>query len=72
MHQLSEGLNIDPAIQVRVMENKIAQAAVREAQLETAVQQLLEQQSQLMHDKSHLEKQLDELNNPVETQTPGE
>ncbi len=38
---LSDGMNLNPEVTIRVLENKVALAAVREAQLEAAVQQLL-------------------------------
>ena len=38
---LSDGMNVEPEYQVQVLQNKIAQMAVREAMLEAAVQQLI-------------------------------
>lgn len=40
---MQEGMNIDLGILVTVLENKLAQAVVREAQMEAAIQGLLKQ-----------------------------
>ena len=40
---MQDGINIDPNTLVEVLQNKLAQAAVREAQLEAVVQQLMAQ-----------------------------
>ncbi len=65
MHELSQGLNLDQATHIQVLENKLALSAVREAQMESAIQQLLAQQDQLMHDKTELQIKLDKADNPV-------
>jgi regulator of replication initiation timing len=44
---LSDGLNIESQYQIQVLNNKVAQMAVREAMLEAAVQQLLAQNQRL-------------------------
>ena len=47
MHELSEGMQIDPELHVQVLQNKLAQMAVREAQMEAGIQQLI-------HEVQHL------------------
>jgi hypothetical protein len=56
---LSDGMNVDPQYQVQVLSNKIAQAAIREAQLEAAVQQLLVENQDLRNtpDKQPVEQE---------------
>ena len=49
---LQEGMNLNPQITVQVLENKLAMAAVREAQLEAAVQQLLQEKQELLGELS--------------------
>ncbi len=50
MHEMNDGLDLDQSVLITVLQNKLAQAAIREAQLEGAVQQLMNQQSELMHE----------------------
>jgi len=38
---MEPGMNIDPRMHVQVLESRLAQAAVREAQMEAAIQQLI-------------------------------
>ena len=45
---MEDGINIDPNTLIQVLQNKLAQATVRETQLEAAVQQLMNQQNELM------------------------
>ena len=42
---MEQGLNVDQGTLITVLQNKLAQAAVREAQMEAAIQQLLSDQS---------------------------
>jgi hypothetical protein len=51
---LSDGMNVDPEVQIQVITSKLAQAVVREAQLEAAVQQLLAENAQLTGQLSEL------------------
>ena len=44
---LSDGMNVEPRFQIQVLNSKVAQAAVREASLEAAVQQLLAENKRL-------------------------
>ncbi len=48
MHEMNDGLDLDQSVLITVLQNKLAQAAIREAQLEGAVQQLMNQQHELM------------------------
>ena len=41
MQPMSDGMNLDPDMHIQVLGNKLAQSAVREAQMETAIQQLI-------------------------------
>ncbi len=41
MQALQDGMNVDPNIQIQVLSNKLAQACIREAQLESGIQQLI-------------------------------
>ncbi len=45
--QLADGIEVNPDISIQVLHNKIAQAAIREAELEAAVQQLLGETNRL-------------------------
>ena len=45
---MQNGTDIDPQVLIQVLQNKLAQSAVREAQLEAAVQTLMAQQNELM------------------------
>ena len=47
MHELSEGMQIDPEIHIQVLQNKLAQAAVRETQMEAGIQQLIQEVNRL-------------------------
>jgi histidinol-phosphate/aromatic aminotransferase/cobyric acid decarboxylase-like protein len=55
---LSDGMNVDPQYQVQVLSNKVAQAAVREAHLESAVQQLLAEVAAMSQKIATLEEEL--------------
>ncbi len=61
MHELSEGLNVDQTIHIQVLENKVALSAIRESQMEAAIQMLLAQQNELMHRISELEPSEEEV-----------
>lgn len=54
MQPMSDGMNLDPEVLNQTLLNKLAQGAIREAQMEAAVQQLLQE-------KQNLEAQLDAL-----------
>ncbi len=43
-----DGMDMDQGTLITVLQNKLAQSVIREAQLESAVQQLLAQQNELM------------------------
>ena len=45
---MQDGMNLDPQIQVQVLQSKLAEAAIREAQLEVGVQQLLMEKQALL------------------------
>ena len=45
---MEPGTDLDPNILIQVLQNKLAQAVIREAQLEAAVQGLMTQQNELM------------------------
>jgi hypothetical protein len=47
MHDMSEGMNINPELHVQVLQNKLAQSAVREAQMEAGIQQLIQEVARL-------------------------
>jgi len=47
MHEMSDGMNIDPEVHVQVLQNKLAQMAVREAQMEAGIQQLMQEVNRL-------------------------
>jgi len=47
MEEMADGLDIDQNTLIAVLQNKLAQATVREAQLESAVQMLMNQKSNL-------------------------
>ena len=47
MHELSDGMNIDPEIHLQVLQNKLAQSTVRETQMEAAIQQLIQEVNRL-------------------------
>jgi hypothetical protein len=47
MHDMSEGMNINPELHVQVLQNKLAQSAVREAQMEAGIQQLIQEVAHL-------------------------
>jgi len=49
---MHEGLNINNEALIEVLQNKLALASVREAQLEAAVQQLLAEVASLQEDRS--------------------
>ena len=53
---MHDGLNIDPEVLNQVLQNKLAQAAVREAQLEAAVQMLLNERQELFSKVQELEE----------------
>ena len=40
---MEDGINIDPNTLIQVLQNKLAQSAIREAQLEAALQSLMAQ-----------------------------
>ncbi len=44
---MQNGMQVEPQFTVEVMQNKIAQAAIREAMLEAAIQQLLSENERL-------------------------
>jgi hypothetical protein len=47
MQPMSEGMEIDPNVHIQVLQNKLAQSAIREAQMESAIQSLLAENQQL-------------------------
>jgi len=47
MQPMSDGMNLDPQMHVQVLQNKLAQTAIREAQMETAIQQLMSENQEL-------------------------
>ena len=47
MHELSDGLQIDPEIHVQVLQNKLAQMSVRETQMDAGIQQLIQEVARL-------------------------
>jgi hypothetical protein len=47
MHEMSDGMQIDPEVHVQVLQNKLAQMAVREAQMEAGIQQLIQEVARL-------------------------
>ena len=47
MMPMQEGMNINPEVQVAVLQDKLAQLTIREAMLEAAVQQVLQENTQL-------------------------
>lgn len=44
---MEQGMNIDPDVLITTLQNKLAQAAIREAQMEAAIQQLSAQVKEL-------------------------
>lgn len=60
MMPTQDGLNIDPQILIQTQSNFIAQARIREVQLEAAIQQLLAENQQL-------NMRLEEYENPIKT-----
>jgi len=49
MEEMADGLDIDQNTLIAVLQNKLAQATIREAQLETAVQMLMQQNRELTY-----------------------
>lgn len=47
MQPMSDGMELNPQMHIQVLQNKLAQSAIREAQMETAIQQLLYEKSEL-------------------------
>lgn len=58
---LSEGMQINPTIHVRVLENKLSIAAVREASLEAGIQDVISQNQALLAHVKELEAKLPEV-----------
>ena len=46
---MENGINIDPNVLIQVLNNKLAQAAVREAEMEAAIQGLMAQVKELTY-----------------------
>jgi hypothetical protein len=38
--EMTDGINLDPEVLIQVLQNKLAQSSVREAQMESAIQSL--------------------------------
>jgi predicted nuclease with TOPRIM domain len=57
---LSDGMNVEPQYQVQVLNNKLAQMVIREAQLEAAVQQLLGEVAAMSQKIAELEEEASE------------
>jgi hypothetical protein len=47
MQPMSDGMDLNPEVLVQVLQNKLAQAAIRENQMEAAIQQLIMEKAQL-------------------------
>jgi len=56
---MNDGIDLDQNLLIQTLQNKLAQAAIREAQMETAVQQLMGQQNELVHENTDLKAQLE-------------
>ena len=54
MQPMSEGINLDPQVLMSVQNERIAAAAIREAQLTAAVQQLTMENMRLQEDVTRL------------------
>ena len=55
---METGVDIDQGTLIQVLQNKLAQSAIREAQLEAGVQTLMAQQSTLMAELTNLKEML--------------
>lgn len=55
MQPMSDGMNVDPEILNQTLMNRLGQAAVREAQMEAALQMLLQEKQGLLARISELE-----------------
>lgn len=58
MQPMSEGMNLDPQVLIAVQNERIAAAAMREAQLTAAVQQLTMENMRLQESVQTLDKQI--------------
>ena len=61
MQPMSDGMDLDPQVMIQVLQNKLSQATIREAQMESAIQQLL-------GEKQQLQAQIETLTPEVEEQ----
>ncbi len=61
MQPMSEGMNLDPQTLISVQNERIAAAAIREAQLTAAVQQLTMEKIGLLEKMDAQERQIREL-----------
>jgi sensor c-di-GMP phosphodiesterase-like protein len=50
MQPMSEGMDLDQGLLIQVLQNKLAQSGIREAQMETGIQQLLAEKQVLTAD----------------------
>ena len=50
---MHEGIELDPEMLVQVLQNRLAQAAIREAQMEAALQSVLAKQQELLLELEH-------------------
>jgi hypothetical protein len=55
---MQDGIQVDPNYQIEVMQRKLAAAAVREAMLEAAIQQLLAGEDAMSVKIAELERQI--------------
>lgn len=55
MQPMNEGIGLDQDMLISVLQNKLAQSAIREAQLESGVQQLLGEKQALLEKVERLE-----------------
>lgn len=47
MQPMSEGIDLDANVMIQTLQNKLAQGVIREAQMEAAIQQLMQEKQQL-------------------------
>ena len=47
MQDMNAGMELNPEVLIQVLQNKLAQSAIREAQMESAIQQLMVDKQEL-------------------------
>jgi predicted nucleic acid-binding Zn-ribbon protein len=68
---LKNGMDVDPEMHIQVLQNRLAQAVVREAQMEAAIQQLLAENEQLEGELAEARRDVDDYRDTVRDEVVG-